>query len=467
MGVIGAGSAVFSMGLVKDVCVTEGLSGSHISFMDIDKKRLGLVGKLAPRYADQFGADLTFDTTFDRRTSLEDADFVINTAAVLGHQTQLAIREIIAKHGYYYGRLRLGSYHNLRLMMDVARDMERICPEAWLIQSGNPVFDGCTLMTRETNLKIIGLCHGHLGILDVCEKIGIDRDRVTWQAPGLNHNIWLTHFLYDGEDAYPILDKWISTKGKEFWNDESATSPPTSETDKNYVRAVNRRAWDIDLSRAAVNAYRMYGLLPIGDTVRRLGWWEHTDIDAKRYWFNRAWGGQDSHLGWPFYVKALDMRLTEMERLANDDKSDLLAAIGTGRPREQQVPIVDALVNDKEGHFQVNVPNRAVLKGLPDDVVVEVPAVINKSGIHHYVKGDLPRNILLNAIYPDWLRMERVLHAFNSGDRAMLLWDILDDHQTRTYNQAMGVLEGIMKIREYEDMAEHYKWSERWLLLKT
>ena len=50
-------------------------------------------------------------------------------------------------------------------MLSVARDVERICPDAWLIQSGNPVFDGCTLLHRETNAKVIGLCHGHYGYL--------------------------------------------------------------------------------------------------------------------------------------------------------------------------------------------------------------------------------------------------------------------------------------------------------------
>ena len=55
-------------------------------------------------------------------------------------------------------------------MLDVARDMERICPDAWLIQSGNPVFEGCTLMTRETGVKIVGLCHGHYGYLDICRR---------------------------------------------------------------------------------------------------------------------------------------------------------------------------------------------------------------------------------------------------------------------------------------------------------
>ncbi len=136
-------------------------------------------------------------------------------------------------------------------MLDVAHDMERICPDAWLIQSGNPVFDGCTLMTRETGIKVCGLCHGHYDYEEIARTIGIDPAKVTWQAPGVNHNIWLTHFIYEGKDAYPLIDEWIATKGEEYWRTHVA-----------------ERTHDAQMSRGAVHQYHMYGLFPIGDTVR-------------------------------------------------------------------------------------------------------------------------------------------------------------------------------------------------------
>jgi len=83
VSVIGAGSATFSLGLVKDICLTESLSGSQISFMDVDTERLEMIHKLATRYAHELGADLRFESTVDRRASLRDADFVINTASVV------------------------------------------------------------------------------------------------------------------------------------------------------------------------------------------------------------------------------------------------------------------------------------------------------------------------------------------------------------------------------------------------
>src|SRR5690349_18043530 len=94
VSVIGAGSAQFSLGLVKDLCLTPGLSGSLVSFMDIDADRLDMIEKLARRYAKELGSDLRFERTAERAASLRDADFVINTASVTSHHAQRAAREL-------------------------------------------------------------------------------------------------------------------------------------------------------------------------------------------------------------------------------------------------------------------------------------------------------------------------------------------------------------------------------------
>ncbi|HEY63855.1 MAG TPA: alpha-glucosidase/alpha-galactosidase [Caldilineae bacterium] len=447
ISVIGAGSAAFSLALVKDLCLTEGLAGSLVSFMDVNTERLDTVYKLASRYAQELGADLRFEKTTDRQTSLRDADFVINTAYVKGHHHERAVRELIDSHGYYYGgRINLGSYYQLRLMLDVARDMEKFCPDAWLIQAGNPVSTGCTLLTRETGIKVCGLCHGHYGVYEIARTIGLEQeDRITWQAPGLNHNIWLTHFYYEGKDAYPLIDEWIETKAEEYWRTHVATS-----------------THDVQMSRSAVHQYRMYGLFPIGDTVRRGGWWYHTDIDTKKYWYGEPWGGPDTHLARPLYVKNQEERMASMAELANNPKASVADALGTTRTREQHIPIIDALVNDNEGQFQVNVPNRGALEGVPDDVVVEVPAIVNKKGIQPIHVGALPPKIMLECILPEWLQMERTLLAFKTGDRSILLWQVLESHQTRSYEQAVAVLEDVMNMEGHEEMAEHYRFPPNW-----
>lgn len=444
ISVIGAGSGVFSLGLVKDICLTPNLNGSEISFMDIDADRLEFVQKLATRYAHELGADLRFEKTLDRAASLQDADFVINSAYPLGHHHARRMRELTERHGYYYGAVDLGDYYELELMMDVARDMERICPHAWLIQSGNPVFDGCTLMTRETNLKICGLCHGHYGYLEICRVLGLDPARVTWEAPGLNHCIWLTQFLYDGQDAYPLLDDWIETKGEEYWRTHVA-----------------ERTHDIQMSRGAIHQYKMYGLMPIGDTPRTStntsSWWYHTDLATKKHWFGEPFGGPDTEIARPFYVTNLEKRLHQMQEVANDPKAKVTDIFGTTKTREQQVPIIDALTNNVEGRFQVNVPNRGRIEGLPDDVVVEGQAIIDATGIHPIKPTQLPRKIMLEQVYPRWLEMERNLEAYRSGDLSMLLWTALTNHQTRTYEQAVAVIQDLLAMPGHEELRAYFK----------
>jgi len=452
ISVIGAGSAQFSLGLVKDICLTPGLAGSLISFMDIDADRLDMIHKMGARYAKELGSDLHFESTTDRRASLQDADFVINTASAHSHHQQRAIRDLTAKHGYYYGGVNLGNFSNLQLMLDVVHDMEAICPDAWLIQSGNPVYEGCTLMTRETSIKVCGLCHGHYGVYEIARRLGLDLQNekdLTWQAPGLNHNIWLTHFIYKGQDAYPLLDQWIASEGENFWNTHVAT-----------------RTHDIQMSRGTIHQYQMYGCMPIGDTPRRGGWWYHADLATKKYWFGEPWGGPDTELARPYFVENLEKRIAEMTRVANDPKASLIEAFGAEKTREQQVPIIDGLVNDNQGYFQVNIPNRGALAGVPDNVVVEVPAIVNKMGIQPLRVEPLPAKIMFEQILPEWLDMERELLAFKTRDRAMLLWSTLDGHQTRSYQQAAAVLEDLLAMPGHEALADHYRYEEGSLLPK-
>jgi alpha-galactosidase len=443
--VIGAGSATFSLGLVKDLCLTENLKGSLVSFMDIDAERLDNITALAERYAKELGADLRFEKTTNRQDALQDADFIINTADVKGHYHARALRELTAKHGYYYGAAGIGSFYNFELMLGVARDIEAICPDAWLIQSGNPVFDGTTLMTRQTKTKVIGLCHGHYGYLHICRELGLDPHKVTWQAPGVNHAIWLTHFLYEGENAYPLLDKWIQEKGPQYWETHVAT-----------------RTHDIQMSRGTIRMYQMFGLMPIGDTPRQAAWWTNTDIEAKKRWFGEPWGGPDTELARPVHVEGLEKRLAEVRRVIADKSASVAEVFGRTKTREQQVPIIDALANGVGGMFQVNVPNTGgVLDRIAEDVAVEVQAWIDQTGVNPLRMTQLPKKIMLTQIEPKVNSMERGIEAYLTGDKELLLYNILENKQTKSYDQAVAVLEDLLNMPGHEEAKAHYSGRKK------
>ena len=451
--VFGAGGVVFSLGLVKDLCLTKELSDSHICFMDINEESLDVIYNLGKRYAEDLGANLTFEKTTDREVALKDADFVENTATVTHNEYfKQRRRKKTAKLGYFYDRTGMPEYHNLQLMLDVAKDMERLCPDAWMLLAGNPVFDGTTLMTRETSIKVCGLCHGHYGYAGVARVLGLDPDKVTWQAPGLNHNIWLTDFIYENEDMYPRLDQWIAEESEAFW--ESRIKEGQSIPDQ--------------MSRSAIHQYKMYGIMPIGDTPRApRDWWYHTDMEARKYWFDPS-GSKDTPVGRDRVLESKAKKFEQMKQAAYDEKIRPIDLFGDKMTHEQHIPIMNGLVNNIEGQFQVNVPNNGALPGIPDDVAVEVPAIVNKKGIQPLRMPPLPKKIMLECILPHWLNMEHGLEALLSGDKSMMLYGVLKSPETSSYEQAVETLETMFDLEPNEPMAhledihDHYKWPKNW-----
>ncbi len=454
--IFGAGSVVFSLALVKDVCLTQSLAGSTICFTDINEERLDTIFHMATRYAEDVGASLKFEKTTDRRIAFKDADFVVSSATVNDEYYNKRARDLADSMGYFYGRTGMPTYWNLQLMLDVARDMEDLCPDAWLIQAGNPVSAGTTLVTRETDIKMVGLCHGHYGYKRVAKTIGIeDVDNITWQAPGLNHNIWLTDFYYKGQDLYPRVDEWIKNEAEAFWAEHE------NDTE----------GYGYQMSRAAIHQYKMYGLMPIGDTPRSGGWWYHNDTESNRRWYGGPDGGGDTPGGRDRVIAGKEIKYNEMIRAAFDKDVRPSDLFGTERSAEQHVPIIDALVNDHEGQFQVNVPNYGALPGLPDDVAVEVPAVVNIKGIQPIRVQPLPQKIMLCQIYPNWLQNEVAIEALLTGDKSLLLYGVLESHQTQSYDQAVELIDAMFKLAEtdpskpmayVEAIKDHYRYPDNW-----
>ncbi len=363
-------------------------------------------------------------------------------------------REIAEKHGYYrgigdrvcdyYGGI--GAYKQLKFFLEVAWDVEELAPDAWYILLANPVFEGTTLLLRETSVKVVGMCHGWLGYKTIAKVLGLDLKYVEADMAGTNHNVWLVRFTYKGEDAYPLIDKWIEEKAEEYWQ-----SPE-------YLFAL---PWESEqMSPAAVEMYRLYGLFPLGDTVRSVApWWFHTDLETKRKWYGPT-GGFDSEIGWSIYLALHDIKLRRLRALAENPKASLLQEIPPERSDEQVVPFIDAVVNDKETRVVINVPNDGAISGIPSDVAVEVPVIASAKGYRHIYSGlTLPRRLMLYVMIPRILRMERVLQAFLDGDRKSLVLMLMDDPRTKTFEQAKNLVDELLSLPWNSEASKHYKWS--------
>ncbi|MEM2088109.1 MAG: alpha-glucosidase/alpha-galactosidase [Thermoproteota archaeon] len=450
--VIGAGSLAWSSTLVRDLCLTPSLGRSVVTFMDISEERLDLIHAFAKRYASEVKADLVFEKTTDRREAIKDSNVVINTAMVGGHSYYENMRRVSEKHGYYRGinsvewnmvsdYHTIWGYYQFKLALSIARDIEELSPDAWLLQLANPVFELTTLISRETKTRVIGLCHGHLGYTEIASSLGLDPKDIDFEAIGFNHVIWLTRFKHKGENAYPLIDDWIKNKAEEYWR----------VWRENQVNPFN-----IQISPAAVDMYKIYGLFPVGDTVRGGTWKYHWNLETKRRWYGSL-ASPDSETGWEVYLSMLQYNFDTIASAIKNPDVPLTTILSPQLSHESVVPIIDSLINGKEGVYQVNVLNKGVIESLPDNVAVEIPAKVNSKGVHRIQVERLPKRIVNYVLHPRMMRMEWALEAFLEGGRDNLFEWLIIDPRTKSTEQVNQVIDDTLSMPENLEMAKHFK----------
>lgn len=441
ISVIGAGSAQFSMDLVRDISLTEGLQGSQVVFMDIDKERLSLVLNLAKRFVMEVGSNIHFESTTDRTGAITDSKYIINTALAGGHEQMEKEREIQQKNGYYHGIGVHAPHRQLELMQEIAEDISKhTSKDTYLIQESNPLPEGCTIMARTTGINIIGLCDGYLAYKDIAKTINLPVENIIFEAIGINHNIWLTKFKLGEKDVYPLIDKWIGRQSEESLNNWHPHNV------------------DFQLSAGAIDLYKMYRLMPIGDTCRASWpevWWYNINEETKKRWWGSD-GGHDGKIGWKLRLGQLENRMKVISEISNNNKAKVSDIFPPVKSEGQIAPILDAISNNKNNLFQVNIPNNKKIPGIPDDFFVEVPARIDASGVHPIQVERLPQSIILGALIPRWLFAERLIEAYMTGDHRFLLQAYLSDHRTLSRDQAEKTIYDVSILPGNETMAKHY-----------
>lgn len=445
ISIIGAGSANFSLSLIKDICLTPNLRGSTVSFMDVDQERLDAAHALCTRYAGELGIALNLEKTTDRRQSLEGADFVINTALVAGNRRLREGMELAKRHGYRYG----GSYHimhdepfwinyyQLRLFESTIRDVLAICPQAWYLLVANPVFAGTTYLARKyPQARVVGLCHGFGGVYHLAHVLGLEeREHLTFEVPGVNHFVWLTRMYYKGEDVFPLLDRWIEEEAPRFWE----ACHPSS-----------------DLGRKAVDLYRRFGAFPIGDTCTPGGgswpWWYHADEETEARW------GEGPDAWWGGYFAAMDRGPAEIKRVAEDTAGKVTAYFPPKHSGEVMVPIIESIACDIPRVIIGNIQNAGdYVPGVPRDFAVEIPTLVSRRGIQGVRTNGLPGPLLAYILRDRVAPVNLELEAYEQGSKQLLLQLILMDPWTRSEEQARALLDDVLALPYHEEMRRHYR----------
>lgn len=444
ISLIGAGSGCFSLGLIKDLCLTQNLKGSTVSFMDIDEERLNAVYELCRRYSNEIGTEIHIEKTLDRQESLNGADFVINTALAAGHHRLQAGWELAKKHGLKFA----GSYHimydeafwvnfyQLKLFESIVKDMLAICPDAWHLMIANPVLAGITYLARKySDSKTVGLCHGYCGVYNVAKILGLEKEHITYQIPGVNHFVWLTDFYYKGENAFAILDRWIERDAEQYW-----------KTEKNPDRSA--------LSPKAVDLYRKHGVLPIGDTSHWSGaawpWWYNCDDEIEKKWM------ESPEEGWNNYFKHVSAAADKIKQVAND-KTVKVSEMFPGRSDEPMLSIVESIACDIPRIMVANIRNSGnFVPGVPLDFEVEIPCLVSKSGVQGITTNGLPKAITAHILRDRVAPTEMELEAYQSGRREHLIELILMDKWCSSRDQAEAFLADILSLPFHKEMRRHY-----------
>ena len=398
---VGAGSVEFTRDLVRDLFSFPELREIELSLHDIDEDRLATGEQVARLTAEKHGAHPIIRASVDRRTALEGVDAVVNMIAVGGHAATVTDFDVPERYGLHQtigDTLGLGGiFRALRTfpaLDGIAADMTAVAPDAWLLSYTNPMAMNIQYLScAAPQVKVAGMCHSvHWTVHDLCELIGVPFEEVDFFSAGVNHQAWVLRWERAGRSLYPLLDERISADPElrrrvrvDMYRRLGYYPTETSEHSSEYV------PWYLDRD-GEVGRLR----IPLRDYVR---------ISA-------------GHVG---EYDALREQLARGEYV--ESEADAV---------EYAPQVVHSLATGTLRRIQVTTPNDGLIDDLPHGAGVEVPALVDRLGVHPMRVGSLPPQ--LAALNRQFLNVvELTVRAAIEGDARLLRHAaMLDPHTAAT-----------------------------------
>jgi 6-phospho-beta-glucosidase len=347
-------------------------SGSEIALVDLDPEHLAIVERLAKRMAAIRDLDLRITATTDRTEGLRDADIVLASFRPGGFEARVLDETIPLRHGVI-GQETQGpggffmALRSIAVFQGLMADIERLAPRATLINYTNPVNIVSQAITHHSAIPTISLCDGPLNFpADIVRAAGLDPSRLDAVHVGLNHTGWTVRQQYDGDD---VIDR-IRTAAERL--------AATPSDDPRADRMVRLAATMGSLPAGYLDYYYFH---------------RETLAEALAKPTTRA---QDIVAQTPDY-----WRHYEEQSRADAPTLDPARSRGGILELELAIDVIDAIVNDRGTVWPVNVPNHgSPLPGFPEDLVVEVPAVVGRSGAAALPQPPLPATVrgLIDAL---------------------------------------------------------------------
>ena len=424
--IIGAGSTVFTPGLIADLTGSTLFADATVALVDINPRSAETMARYAERVARERGVGLRVEYATDRREVLSGAEFVTVTIAVGGARAWEQDVRIPETHGVYQtvgdsvgpgGVFR--ALRHVPELVAIAKDMEELCPDAWLFNYTNPLTALVRAVHKSSSIKAAGLCHGVLHTREaIAHDLGLAPADLSLTAAGLNHLAWVLDLRHDGQDVYPRFRKLV--RG---W---LAAPPPASDDPYEGFQEVSARLMEI------------YGYYPTpGD--------RHV-AEFFPFFLQETGDGLDYDL-----QSGLDM--TNAILASRDERWDRIADQAEGRSEldrdlfdesregERVVAIVEAIVTGRPLYeLAVNVRNDGLIPNLPPEAVVEVPGVVDGRGVHGIAVGPLPEGIA-GILAARARQQELTVDAALTGDRALALQALLADPLVPSVETAEAMLD--------------------------
>jgi len=365
---IGAGSLGFTRGLVRDCLTFPTMRDAHIVLVDIDPERLRMATESCRRIvsAGQYPARIT--ATTDRRKALKDADAVLTT--ILSGSIDVWQHDILIPKQYgvdiNVGDTRgpSGIFRALRTipeMLAICRDIERLCPQAVMLNYTNPMAMLCQAMQKTTRVNVTGLCHSVQGTAAMLAGwAGVPADEVDYVCAGINHLSWYLSFTHQGRDLYPVLRQRVRTD-KAVYNAEQ-------------VRNELFMAFDYYVTESSGHN-------------SEYNWWfrKRQDLIEKYCIGGTGWNPGE-------YAYVLKTYLDREDTWRDQFRAwiDPSHEIDLARGHEYAAYIINAYLGGEPYRFNGNVPNKGLITNLPPDVCVEVPVYADRNGFNAVHVGALP-----------------------------------------------------------------------------
>ena len=418
--VVGIGSASFGPKTLGDILSRQELTGSTLHLVDINPEALDKMGNLGRRMNDRWGTGLRIETATNLEDALPGADYVI--CMLEANRDRLWQLDLQIPHKY--GVMQVigenggpgGLSHTLRtvpLVLDVARKMEKHCPDAWLLNYTNPLPRICRAVKKYTPVKAIGFCHGIGATLRTIGRIiDVDPEDLDVKAAGLNHFHWVldARIRSTGEDAYPRIRK----REKDFEPDV-------------------RHLWQ--------DLFRRLGYLPFTSDDHIAEYLPHMHVGAFDSW--EKYGHDHWLLHWNGEDVKREAMWTEINDMISGDQPIDRLKDGSG---ERAIPVLLAIRDNSNSYeLTLNIPNDGYIKNLPDEVIVEVPAYVSGSGATGHSFGDLPPQIAAwcsNQVYV----AELAVDAAVKGCRTTALQSLLSDPVINDIDTAEKILDEYLKV---------------------